>query len=596
MLNKDPWSILRFGLVFLVWAVVTWNYYSFSHSIHNHHFRPQHTDSGHGSSSADGNGKNHSNPLDLQDGNRNGTQDDHGHDHDENRHGRGAFEFDLQNPRPFLYGLALPIVMLTLLSLLWNPSTSPNDTKNKKNLVVSSRGEVNVKKWTFIWFLLPLLLVMFDGALGSHMSRSQGQERGWGLYIRICMSLMSPSGYAATWALALFLIPVTKHSPILDWLRITPVQAVAFHRVAGWTSFWNSLLHGFLHLRHLMDVLNPGHLRPWYQQLKILLIPCSWECISTQNPWHVFWGRQDSLNGGSSEDVNRCWLALVNATGMISVLAFVLLAVTSLPRVRRYSYALFYRVHIPAGWTMLIMAIWHYPTCVLVLVPNIMYYISFNIPVYMAETMKTYEDTKKHSSSLVEARLIEGGSIELVFEASAKEQDRYESRFAKLYIPSVSPLFHPFSVFSRQDLRGPNNEYSSSDENGESPSATLSILLRPTGPFTKGLTKELFINRICNDAATTSLDELTESLVSQSSSTPLLSSPKIQCDSFYAGSFGWIESALHSHDEILLVAGGVGIVPFLNLLPLLQRSIQNGSSSASPGDFNSLLERAHTGP
>eukprot|EP00537_Pseudo-nitzschia_pungens_P003011 CAMPEP_0172375658 /NCGR_PEP_ID=MMETSP1060-20121228/62840_1 /TAXON_ID=37318 /ORGANISM="Pseudo-nitzschia pungens, Strain cf. cingulata" /LENGTH=302 /DNA_ID=CAMNT_0013102887 /DNA_START=335 /DNA_END=1239 /DNA_ORIENTATION=+ len=302
--------MFRYGLVFVTWGVVTWNYYMFSHFVHQpRHFKPSGDDPNH-----------------------HGTDDhDHGHGHD-HEHGRGG-SFDnihLKKDGLFLYGLALPLVFLTVACLIWNPSTSPNHRPTKEAPVGKkeiTQGDVNIKKWTIIWFLLPLLLIMLDGARGHDVfgPHSQEQHMGWNLYVRICMSLMSPSGYAACWALALFLIPVTKHSPILDWLRVTPVQAVAFHRVAGWTGFWNSVLHGFLHLRHLMDVLNPERVRPWYEQLKILLIPSSLKCYGTQNPWEVFWGRQDPLDG-TDEEANQCWLALVNLTGMVSVLAYVLLA------------------------------------------------------------------------------------------------------------------------------------------------------------------------------------------------------------------------------------------------------------------------------
>jgi hypothetical protein len=419
---------------------------------------------------------------------------------------------------------------------------------------------------------------------------------------------MSPSGYAATWALALFLIPVTKHSPILDWLHVTPVQALAFHRVAGWTSFWNSVLHGFLHLRHLMDVLNPQRTRTRLEQLKFLIIPSSWKCFRTQNPFQVFFGRQDPLDG-TIEEANQCWLALVNLTGVLSVVAFVLLAITSLPQVRRYSYALFYRVHIPSAWIMLIMAIWHYPTCALVLIPNIIYYISFNIPVSVTQRIESWrlqrqlkESDQPLNSPLLEANLIQGGSIELIFAATNRDFPRHESRFARISCPAISPLSHPFSIFSHHDLM---QSGVGDAVNADSPSpSTFSILLRPTGPFTKRLTDTLFPDHGHNE---TQPQETTDDVEEQfdSISRPLLvqsSRCVIQVDSYYAGSFRWIDNAMQSHDEVLLVAGGVGIVPFLEFLPSLQQRIQMDTASlhAANGslvDGNSLSEsNAFCGP
>jgi hypothetical protein len=595
------WSMLRYVLVLLTLGVITFDYFLFSHQIHKpFKFTPSQGENSNGNHGEDYHGEDHH------------GEDHHDHGHE---HGRGG-SFDnihLKLDGLFLYGLALPLVLLTLASLLWNPSTSTKKKTDAKGVPADKKksniggGDVNVNKWTLICFVLPLFLVMLDGARGHDVfhSSSTDQHFGWNLYIRICMSLMSPSGYAATWALSLFLIPVTKHSPILDWLRITPIQALAFHRIAGWTSFWNSVLHGFLHLRHLMDVLNPKRVRPWYEQLKILLIPNTWKCFGTQNPFTVFADRQDPYDG-TNEEAQQCWLALVNATGMISVIAFVFLAITSLPQIRRYSYTLFYRVHIPSAWIMLIMAIWHYPTCALVLIPNIIYYLSFNIPVYVTQNMdnwrlkgrSTKSDPKSKSSPLLEANLIEGGSIELVFATSPKDCPRHESRFARLFCPSICPLSHPFSIFSRCDLIAGTGE-----ENGDNSSLeTMSMLLRPSGPFTEKLTKALFTNdgRNTEEATIENLEELQSSI-----SRPLIAPPSpscmIQVDSYYAGSFDWTDRAMSTHDEILLVAGGVGIVPFLEFLPSLQQRILMDTASSdttgsneSPVDSEALLESANT--
>lgn len=573
------WSMLRRALVFLTLGVVTGCYYLFSNFVHQtHHFNPPH--------------------------NRTDHHED-GHDHE---HGRGG-SFDnihLKKDGLFLYGLALPLLFLTLAALIWNPSTSTKGTitsGTKDSAKEDSRGDPNVQKWTIICFVLPLFIVMLDGARGHDIfhSNTEDERRGWNLYIRICMSLMSPSGYAATWALALFLIPVTKHSPILDWLSVTPVQALAFHRVSGWVSFWNSVLHGFLHLRHLMDVLNPQRSRLWYQQLKILLIPSSWKCFGTQYPWEVFFGRQDPYDG-TNEEANQCWLALVNLTGLISVLAFVLLAITSLPQVRRYSYALFYRVHIPSAWIMLVMAIWHYPTCALVLIPNIIYYLSFNIPVYVTQNMdnwslrcKSKQEDEPTNSPLVEANLIQGGSVELIFAGTERDFPRHESRFVRVSCPAISPLSHPFSIFSHHDLQQAGTDDAIDGDN--SLPKTISILLRPKGPFTERLTKALFPD-YRNDESDSheSSDDLQEELDSMSRPLITPASPLgMQVDSYYAGSFHWVDCAMKSHDEILLVAGGVGIVPFLEFLPSLQERIEMDTAfirttGSSDAHSDTLLE------
>ena len=329
MIIDNLGSKIRFVSVFVVLAISTLSYLSFSHYVHHLHFHfEQH----------------------------NTTTDGHSHDHRriseeqqqhvDHHHGRrGDFDsFHLVKDKLFFYGLAIPIALLTVAGLIWNINSSSGGIGKYQSNSWSSNGDVNVKKWTIIWFIVPLILVMIEGAIGHHVFHSN--SRGQNLYIRVCMSLMSVSGYGATWSLALFLIPVTKHSPILDWLRVTPVQALAFHKVCGWTSLWYSIGHGYLHLRHLMDVLNKQHERTQLQQLKRLLVPESMmNCLLTQNPIHVFEGYQDPYPS-TEQEADQCWLALVNATGMISTIAFVILGLTSMESFRRRFYTLFFVVHI----------------------------------------------------------------------------------------------------------------------------------------------------------------------------------------------------------------------------------------------------------
>jgi hypothetical protein len=76
----------------------------------------------------------------------------------------------LKEENLFLYGLALPLALVTLASVMWNPSTSnTNDSSiTSTNDCFPSfrlgRGDVNVKKWTIVCYLLLLLLIMYDAS------------------------------------------------------------------------------------------------------------------------------------------------------------------------------------------------------------------------------------------------------------------------------------------------------------------------------------------------------------------------------------------------------------------------------------------------
>ena len=636
----EPWSAARFVSAMIVWAVITFTYYSFHHYVHHRRFHFNNNAATHAE---------HAQRLLAE------AQVSSGGHEQQRGHGQRFDDFHGKDD-VFFYGFALPLTLLTVAGLVWNKSrgggrksgSRANSTNSKtlsdlqlsetssdtsssdhgsssdsgsvandttlpsgliakaKNCVApTNNGDINVAKWTIIWFLVPMVLIIFDGMRSRsilHASADQ-QRRGWGLYKRICMSLLSPSGYAATWPLALFLIPVTKHSPILDWLRVTPVQALAFHRICGWVSFWWSWAHGFLHLQHLMEVLNRDHARTPLQQFKYLLVPDEMRnCFLTQNPWLVFWGEQTHYPGTEQES-RQCWLALVNGTGMVRVavllqtvfngvrssqstparcpeckvscIAFAILAVTSVTSFRRNFYTLFYLIHIPMAWIMLVAAIWHYPMCVLLLLPNIIYYLSFNIPVGATQAVeqwaqwcdnkkdKTHADQQEDkASALVQAKLIQGGSVELTF-AVAPGGMRHESCYVRVFCPGASVVSHPFSIFSRDDLQTIRHE-------GSASLATRSILLRSKGPFTEAMKKMLFPHHAAGGGM--------EGMVAAgpTSQAPPSSHDNIQFDSFYAGSVDWVEKAMESHDEILILAGGVGIVPFLEFLPALQQQIETG--------------------
>lgn len=163
----------------------------------------------------------------------------------------------------------------------------------------------------------------------------------------------------------------------------------------------------------------------------------------------------------------------------------------------------------------------------------------------------------ERTGALVEANLLKGGSIELTF-AAAPWDPRHESCYVRLSCPDVSCLSHPFSIFSRDELVALGPKAS------EKSSSTVSILLRSKGPFAEGLKNVLFPSHDLN---------LQDDSVDVDTECQAQAYPEMQLDSYYAGTFSWVDRAIDIHDEILIVAGGVGIVPFLHFLPALRQRI-----------------------
>lgn len=549
--NRGWGAWIRFALVCATWAVINLNYFLYSHSLHRFHFKPPPHFS------------NSSSHSDHQDSDSN-----HG-SNSTRSHGRGGtFEY-LYAKRDglFLYGFSLPLAVVTVAAVVLFPlNTIADGGDDLPTTKRHSRGQVNVVKWTWVWVLVPLLLIMYDGAYAHFMSSQTRQAMGYNLWDGFWTSLLSPSGYAAVWSLAAFLIPVAKQSPLLDALRVTPVQALAFHRICGWSSLCFSCLHGYTHLRHLMDVTRRGLDRSWHEQLLILTVPPSWECVAMLNPLTIIWHppKQEEMD-------NRCWLALINFTGLASTAAFLILGVTSLERVRRSCYRLFFAVHIPLAWVMLIFAIWHYPTCALVLIPNIMYYMSFSVPLLVQQTIACF--LPKSNISITQVKLIRGGVIEITFITDTQEIQRHDARFVKLWHPELGAIeaSHPFSIFA------PLNQVYTPNERDNNPDvSTHSIIFRPAGYFTKRLANLLIpgYSTLLADEGGPPVDAgVSRNVYEDSNEAPHKSIARLQFDAYYAGSFDWVDTASECHDEIMLVAGGVGVAPFLEFLPKLRNRI-----------------------
>ena len=199
---------------------------------------------------------------------------------------------------------------------------------------------------------------------------------------------------------------------------------------------------------------------------------------------------------------------------------------------------------------------------------------------YCVRWHKKRQDPKAKSSSLVGATLTEVGSLKLTLTTDPKEGHRNESHYEKVSHYLISPISHPFSVFSCQFLKNDgtgidDNTAVLGDTNSHS-SLTVYILLRPSGPFTQGLNKIFFPNGGANTpqepASVSSLKlncsvdgyvrgdeeqelvlvELTsDTLLKQRvGSRSLLSPHDIIVDSYYAGSFDWIDCAMSSHDDV----------------------------------------------
>jgi len=170
------------------------------------------------------------------------------------------------------------------------------------------------------------------------------------------------------------------------------------------------------------------------------------------------------------------------------------LGLTSIWRVRRNYYRVFYFVHVTLSVVMLFGLAMHDNQIVWYMAPSLLYYLASNVPVLVESLWKWI----RHGGIRV-VKVVHipdsGGCVELTLKgvlshaadgrtSLAKDSclDDNElhtiGKFCKLRVPSISSKNHPFTIFSHSTLSvGSNDEFK--------------ILFRPYGTFTSQLSKQL---------------------------------------------------------------------------------------------------------
>jgi predicted ferric reductase len=326
---------------------------------------------------------------------------------------------------------------------------------------------------------------------------------------RKMLTVANTSGIVGVLALAFFLIPVTRHSVLLAAMGWSPVQALRLHVWAGFTSFFFIFLHSVLYMAD------------WWAFNEATVFDQIWP-----NPDCWVW----NPNGTISRDCRSEWYYL---TGLFAALWFLIILVTSLNWFRRRWYRVFYLCHVIFGSAMLFTAICHWSPLVTYLMPSLLYYLASTTPTLIQALASRFRGGVK----IVKVVSIpdSGGCVEVCIEADSESNaalDRQPCLFVKLCIPSISVVWHPFTVFKHTD-----------------DTASVRFLFRPVGPFTKEAAKQLTAPE----------------------------RPVTLLDGFYQG--GDRVQEAFQHDHITIVAGGVAITPFLSMIP----SLLSGMGRAEKG-------------
>ena len=156
--------------------------------------------------------------------------------------------------------------------------------------------------------------------------------------------------------LALFLLPVSKHTPILLALNVPAEVALTFHRIAGRTSIAAVLIHGILYMTKWVMT---------NESLLVKLLP----------PIDCFIGGAGEESGVQCETGHcDCHSLLANFTGVIAGCCFVGIFLSSLEWVRRRHYRVFYTCHVGFALVGCLFAVVHWSRLILYTLPAIVFY------------------------------------------------------------------------------------------------------------------------------------------------------------------------------------------------------------------------------
>ncbi|KAL3680615.1 hypothetical protein R1sor_023571 [Riccia sorocarpa] len=338
--------------------------------------------------------------------------------------------------------------------------------------------------FTFLWIFCYPLLPALDLVDASKMK--PGINR-W----------MIKVGRVGTWTgrgwyvlMALLFFPISRGSPILRLVNVPYENAVRYHRWLGHISLWILLAHSITFSLHIYYTGG--------QTTKTI-----WE-------WKRF--------------------GVSNLAGVISMLAGIVMWVTSLELVRKYFFDVFYITH---HMYLLVFAFgcWHVGDFA-------SFYFLGCVTLFFIDRFLRAVQSRK-AISVLSAQVLPSGLIKLKF---PKSPSLKYSALGLIYInvPSVSKFqWHPFSTTS-----------SSLEKNDE-----MSICIKPQGGWTRDLLESLTQTETEKKAA----------------SCPL----KI----FAEGPYGPESDYFLRYKTLVLVAGGVGITPFMAIIRDLLCRYKNGQES-----------------
>jgi predicted ferric reductase/cbb3-type cytochrome oxidase subunit 3 len=442
-----------------------------------------------------------------------------------------ASSFFLEDSGPAAMNLAIPILLsgtIATICMYHNegvqvaspfPRHLPSFAHRWYHQLRNSGGDTDFVRFNILFICCPLaFMVMMN--IHRHL---YGKELSLDDQL---MEIGNTFGFVALVAMSYFLVPVARQSPILKLLNVNPAAAIKIHIWSGRIIIIGVILHGSFHIFR------------W----KWLAGESIWAMLFPPIPCFSLSSESDFVPECVDEDTDcKCYDLLRNLTGIIALSGLLIIGFTSLNYVRRHHYHLFYLTHVMVAPTVLLVTILHYSKSIIYISPSLLYYVATSFPVFTEKQSCCSENGVK----LTRVERIQSTSnlgqqecISLTLKVTSPTVDSFcAGQYIKLGAPQVSSVQHPFTI---------NRVPESKDE--------LRIIFRVMGNFTAHL-RDRLINPV-NDSL-----------------------PIITIDGFH-GPQNRINQALR-HDVVVIVAGGIGITPYLSLIQDVHNFITSVESAVT---------------
>ena len=206
-------------------------------------------------------------------------------------------------------------------------------------------------------------------------------------------------GYVAMVALSFFMIPASRHGPVLSLFGWHPYHACTIHMFAGWLSFWTSWLHFICYIIKYSTSYYPRSSNAICEEeqggwpgWRWIFPPAICFTYNNQKSYEWLNPETDEIEMIDPPCYRDCGKMINGFYGTVAILAFTILAVTSMQVVRRYKYSVFYFAHVICAPLFIIFVVMHWKFIYYYFVPSAVYYFATQVPFLVQHSRTTVEN------------------------------------------------------------------------------------------------------------------------------------------------------------------------------------------------------------